>query len=68
LVPTPRQDPFYLPFSVFEKRYFCLVNIAVQGVSLWHFQVSMYYNPNCFISSIFLLFTLVPFLWWFQQA
>jgi hypothetical protein len=28
----------------------------------------MYYNPNWFISSIFLLSTLVPFLWWFQQV
>jgi hypothetical protein len=32
----------------------------------WDFQVYMYYNPIWFISSIFLLSTLVPFLWWFQ--
>jgi hypothetical protein len=25
--------------------------------------IYMYYNPNCFISSLFLLFTLVPLLW-----
>jgi hypothetical protein len=29
---------------------------------LWHFRVYMYYNLNWFISSIFLLSTLVPFL------
>jgi hypothetical protein len=28
--------------------------------------VCMYYSPNCFITSIFLLTTLVPFLWWYQ--
>jgi hypothetical protein len=55
-----------------------LFKIAAQGVSLWYVYVYMYiyiyiyiyiiyYNPNCFISSIFLLFTLVCFLWWFQQ-
>jgi hypothetical protein len=27
--------------------------------------IYMYYNPNWFICSIFLLSTLVPFLWWF---
>jgi hypothetical protein len=27
----------------------------------------MYYNPN-WVISIFLLSTLVPFLWWFQQV
>jgi hypothetical protein len=26
----------------------------------------MYYHPNWFIPSIFLLSTLVSFLWWFQ--
>jgi hypothetical protein len=44
-----------------------LFKIATQGVSLWHFHVYIYYNPNWFISTIFLLSTLVPFLWWFQQ-
>jgi hypothetical protein len=28
--------------------------------------INLYCNPNWFISSIFLYFTLVPFLWWFQ--
>jgi hypothetical protein len=28
----------------------------------------MYYNPNWFISSIFLHSTLVLFLWWFQPV
>jgi hypothetical protein len=45
-----------------------LFKIATQGVSLRHFHVYMYYNLNWFISPIFLLSTLVPFLWWFQQA
>jgi hypothetical protein len=33
---------------------------------LWYFHVYMHYNPNWFISSIFLHSALVPFLWWFQ--
>jgi hypothetical protein len=28
-----------------------LFKIAAGGVSLWHFHVCMYYNPNGFISS-----------------
>jgi hypothetical protein len=43
-----------------------LVKMATQGVSLWHFHVYMYYSPIWFNSSVFLLSTLVPFLWWFQ--
>jgi hypothetical protein len=38
-----------------------LFRIAIQGVSLWHFHVYMYCIPDWFISSIFLLSTLVPF-------
>jgi hypothetical protein len=49
------------------KWYFCLFKIAIQRVSLWHFHEYMYYNLNCFNSCIFLLPTLVPFLWWFWQ-
>jgi hypothetical protein len=45
-----------------------LFKIAIQGVSLWHFLVYVYCNMNWFISSIFLLSILVPFLWWFQQV
>jgi hypothetical protein len=37
-----------------------------KGVSLWHFHVYMYCSFTWFISSIFLLSTLVPFLWLFQ--
>jgi hypothetical protein len=51
-----------------KKRHFCLHKIALQGISLWHFHVYMYYNLNWFIPSIFLLFTLVLLLWWFQQV
>jgi hypothetical protein len=46
-----------------KKWHFCLFKLAIQGISLWHF----IYNRNCFIPSIFLLSTLVSFLWWFQQ-
>jgi hypothetical protein len=57
-------------FSVFVKKrktwHFCLFKIAILRVSLWHFHVYVYYNPNCFIFSIFLFSTLVPFLWWVQ--
>jgi hypothetical protein len=67
----PRQDLFCLLVLWFCKRkkkcHYFLFKIALQGVSLWHFHVRMYYNPNWFISSILLLFTLVPF-WWFQQV
>jgi hypothetical protein len=49
-----------------KKWHFCLLKIAIQGVSLWHFHVYLYYSPNWFISYIFLHFTLVPFLWLFQ--
>jgi hypothetical protein len=52
----------------FEKRYFCLFKIAIQGISLLHFHVHMYYNLNWFMPSIFLFSTLVPVLLWFQQV
>jgi hypothetical protein len=45
-----------------------LFKIATQGVSLWHFHEYMYYSLIWFISSTFLLSSLVPFLWLFQQA
>jgi hypothetical protein len=66
-----RQDLFHPLVFQFYKRikwHFCLFKIAMQGVSLWHFHVYMYYNPNCSICSIFLPSTLVPFLWWFQEV
>jgi hypothetical protein len=44
-----------------KKMTFWLFKIATQEVSLWHFHISMYYSLVWFISSIFLLFTLVPF-------
>jgi hypothetical protein len=59
---------FTFLFSVFEKRHFCLYKIAIQGVLLWHFHVYMFCNLNWFIPSIFLLFTLVNFLWWIQKV
>jgi hypothetical protein len=51
-----------------KKWHFCLLKIATQRTSLWHFHVYMYYSPILFISSIFLLSTLVPFLWLFQPV
>jgi hypothetical protein len=74
LVPTPRQVLLCLPCSLFSvfvfffKWHFCLLKIALQGVSLWHFHVYMYYSSNRFMPSIFLLSTLVSFLQWLQQV
>jgi hypothetical protein len=45
-----------------------LFKTTIRGVSLWHFHVCMYCNPNWLTSFIFLLSTLVPFLWSFQQV
>jgi hypothetical protein len=44
-----------------------LFKITIQDVSLWYFHVYIFWNPNLFIPFIFLLSTLVPFLWWLQQ-
>jgi hypothetical protein len=35
---------------------------ATRGISFWHFHVYIYYSLIWFISCIFLLFILVPFL------
>jgi hypothetical protein len=64
----PERTYFTFLSSIFEKRYFCLLKISIQGFSVWHFHVYMYCTPNWFICSIFLLSTLVHFLWWFQQV
>jgi hypothetical protein len=64
LLTTPKQDLFSLPVLHLVKKLF---KISIQGTSLWHFHAYMYENPDWFITSIFLLSTLVPFLWWFQQ-
>jgi hypothetical protein len=45
-----------------------LFKVAIQGISLWYFHVYMCYNPNWFISSVFLLSILVFFLWWFHSC
>jgi hypothetical protein len=34
---------------VFEKTHFSLYKIAVQGVSLWHIHIYMYYSLNWFM-------------------
>jgi hypothetical protein len=71
--PPPQAGPILPSFSLIlykkkkkKKLFFCLFEIATQGVFLWHFHVYMYYSTICFISSIILLFTLVPFLLLFQ--
>jgi hypothetical protein len=45
-----------------------LFKIATHRISLWHFHVYRNYCPIWFISSVFLLSTLVPFLWLFQPV
>jgi hypothetical protein len=45
-----------------------LFKIALQGASLWQFHVYTYFKLNCFMFSIFLYYTLVPFLWSFQRV
>jgi hypothetical protein len=64
----PQTGPVLLVLQFWKRKskwHFCLFKIATQGASLWHFHVYMYYNPNWFISSVFLLSTLVLFFWWF---
>jgi hypothetical protein len=56
-----------LSYPLFKKRYFCLFMTIVQGVSLWHFLMYIYYTLNQFIFSIFILSIQSP-LWWFQQV
>jgi hypothetical protein len=64
LLPLPistnlsRQYLFCPPVVCFKKkkkRHFCLFKVATNGVSLWHFHVYMYYNPNWFFSIFFFL-------------
>jgi hypothetical protein len=63
----PWQDLFS-NFVKEKKWHLCLFKIVTQEVSLWHFHVYMYFKLNWFVASIFLLSTLVSFLWWFQQV
>jgi hypothetical protein len=68
-----RQDLFCPPvlwFCKSKKKKLCfgLFKIATKEISLWHFHAYMYYCPMWFISSFFLLSTLVPFLWLFQPV
>jgi hypothetical protein len=67
LVPTHSGTVYsalLLSYFVNEKKWpFCLFKIHIQGLSLLHLHIYMYYNQNWFISSIFLLSTLVPFSW-----
>jgi hypothetical protein len=57
----PEKIYFSFLFSILEKKsHFCLFKIAIPGD---YYDISMYYKSNWFIPSIFLLSTLVPFLW-----
>jgi hypothetical protein len=67
--PPPYRTYSAFLFSNFVKeKEWRLFMTVTQGFSLWYFHEYMFYNLNWFISSIFLLSTLVPFLWWFQQV
>jgi hypothetical protein len=47
LIPTPRQDIFFpLVLWLENKWHFCFSKIAIQDVSLWYFQVYIYYDPS----------------------
>jgi hypothetical protein len=50
---------------LYKKRrktwHFLLFKRATWGVTLWHFHIYVYCSLIWFMSSIFLLFTLVPF-------
>jgi hypothetical protein len=41
-----RQNLFCCSVLKKKKRHFCLFKILIQGISLWHFHVYMYYNIN----------------------
>jgi hypothetical protein len=60
----------YLIFAKERKKklHFFLFKIPTEGVLLWHFHVYMYYSLILFISSNYLLSTLVPFLWLFPPG
>jgi hypothetical protein len=67
-VPSPQilPHPLFCPLvlNICKKNWhFYLFKISLQRASLWQF-----HNRNWFILSIFLLSTLVPFLWWFQHV
>jgi hypothetical protein len=64
--PSGRTCPTLL-FSDFvkvNKYHFCLFKIVTQGFSLWYFHAYMYYNPNWFMSSIFLSTVTLIHCWW----
>jgi hypothetical protein len=55
LVPTHQTGPALPSCSLcLKKRHFCLLKLSIQGISLLHFCVYVYYNTNWFIPSIFL--------------
>jgi hypothetical protein len=48
-------DLLFSDFVKEKKWHFCLVKVAIRGVSLWHFHVYMYYNLNWLYFSSFYL-------------
>jgi hypothetical protein len=61
--PQVGRYPSCSPILLKEKKcHFYLFKIAIPEVSVWLFQEYMHYNLNWFISSTFLLSTLVPVL------
>jgi hypothetical protein len=59
LVPTPRQDPFHPTVLHFWEKG---ISVCLQGISLWHFHVYMYYILSWFIVLHFSLLFLSPTL------
>jgi hypothetical protein len=57
-----------LQFCKRKKCPFYLFKIVTQEVPLCHFLIYKYYSSIWFTSSIFLICTLVPFLWWFHTV
>jgi hypothetical protein len=59
-----RWNLFSLPVLRFckkrKRRHFYLFKVALEGISLWHFHVYMYFNPNWFMLSIFLFLPKSP--------
>jgi hypothetical protein len=64
-VTNPRQDLFQLPVLCFGKAFFVCLRWLHREFPC---DTCMYYVLNSFIPSLFLLSTLIPFFWSFQQA
>jgi hypothetical protein len=66
--PTITSTLDWTPFLK-NKRAFLFVQDIYIGCFIVTFPyIYIYYNPNWFIPSIFLLYSLIPFLWYFLQV